>query len=34
MNWNKFKGQSGWMILPLQMAAERANVKLIRSGVH
>jgi hypothetical protein len=28
----EYKGQSGWMILPLQMAAERANVKLIRSG--
>ena len=30
----EYKGQSGWMILPLQMATERANVKLIRSGVH
>ena len=30
----EYKGQSGWMILPLQMAPERADVKLIRSGTH
>jgi len=30
----EYKGESGWMILPLQMAVARANVKLIRSGVH
>ena len=30
----EYKGESGWMILPLQMAPERANIKLIRSGVH
>jgi len=30
----EYKGQSGWMILPIEMATERADVKLIRSGVH